>query len=339
MAEASQTLAETWSSGAEIDIRAEMRRLTLEIVGASLFGENFTVSAEKVSDVLQRVTKSARWLIPIFSFIEPAVTLYRRLHPQGRSLFFAKERAELDTILRPVLELQMASPPEKNRSMLSLLSGEDGILDEMVTFMLAGHETTATALMWTWYLLARHPHVEDRLHAELDSFAGEITLDTLPQLTYTTMVFQEAMRLYPPALAFARRSKEKLELAGYPIPKGSSIFLSPYITQRNPTYFADPSEFRPERWENYTGPKFAYFPFGGGAKICIGEPFARMEGIIALAILARRWQLETVSPDPAEIGPGFLLKPEKPIQMRLRLRSGAGTGNTPRRLTSLHLAG
>jgi len=339
MVQASSALAEAWKDGAEIDIRSEMRRLTLEIVGASLFGADFTGSAEKVSDVLQRVTRSARWLAPLFSFIEPAVNFYRRINPKGRSLFFAKERAELDRILRPVLELQMDSAHSGSRSMLSLLAGEEGILDEMVTFMLAGHETTATALMWTWYLLARHPQVEERLHAELNSFTGDISLDTLPQLSYTTMVFQEAMRLYPPALAFARRSKEKLQLAGYTIPKGSSIFLSPYITQRNPIYFEDPSEFKPERWQSYNGPKFAYFPFGGGAKMCIGEPFARMEGIIALAILASRWKLENVSPRTAEIGAGFLLRPEKPIRMRLHLRRRAGTGHTPQGVTSLHVAG
>jgi cytochrome P450 len=135
------------------------------------------------------------------------------------------------------------------------------------------------------------------------------------------MVFQEAMRLYPPALAFARRSKETVELAGYIIPKGSSIFISPYITQRNPLYFDNPLEFRPERWLDYAGPKFAYFPFGGGAKMCIGEPFARLEGLIALTALARCWSLRSVSLEPAEIGPGFLLRPEKPILMRLLKRS------------------
>ncbi len=153
------------------------------------------------------------------------------------------------------------------------------------------------------------------------------------------MVFQEAMRLYPPALAFARRSKEKLELAGYPIPKASSIFLSPYITQRNPAYFDNPAEFRPERWQNSTAPKFAYFPFGGGAKMCIGEPFARMAGISALAVLARRWKLENVSPDPAQIGAGFLLRPEKPIQMRVCSRRFSGTGTKVQSITTLHLAG
>jgi cytochrome P450 len=120
---------------------------------------------------------------------------------------------------------------------LNLLAGEEGVLDELVTFMLAGHETTATALTWSWYLLAQNPKVESRLHEELDSAPEEITLENLPQLKYTAMVFQEAIRLYPPALAFARRSEEDLDLAGYSIPKGASVFMSPYVTQRNPAYF------------------------------------------------------------------------------------------------------
>lgn len=185
--------------------------------------------------------------------------------------------------------------------------------------MLAGHETTATALTG-WYLLAKNPAVEARLHAELDALTEELSLESLSKLPYTALVFQEAMRLYPPALAFARRSKESLELAGYTIPKGTSIFMSPFVTQRNPRYFEDPLAFRPERWLGNTGPKFAYFPFGGGAKMCIGEPFARLEGVIALAEFARCWKLATVSSEPAEIGPGFILRPEKPILMKVLRR-------------------
>jgi cytochrome P450 len=324
MTQASNDMAARWAEGEIVDTRAEMRKLTLEIVGASLFGADFTESAERVSDVLQRVVKTTRSIAPIFAFLEPLVVLYRRLNPQGRSLFFSKERAELDQILRPVLEKQKSAAISGQSSMLNLLSGEEGILDEMVTFMLAGHETTATALMWAWYLLARNPEVEARLHTELDGIADEIGIETLPQLPYTGMVFQEAMRLYPPALAFARRAKEDLQLGGYTIPKGSSVFISPYITQRNPLYFEEPLEFRPERWASYAGPKFAYFPFGGGAKMCIGEPFARLEGVIALAILARRWKLENTDPEPARIAAGFLLRPDKPIQMRVSTRVPIG---------------
>lgn len=321
MADSSEQMASDWVNGQEMDVRSEMRKLTLTIVGASLFGADFTQSAEKVSDVLQRVGKRSRWLAPAFVLVEPVFSAYRRRNPNGS--IFAKERQELHDILEPVLARQREMQEGDRRSVLNLLSGEEGIVDELVTFMLAGHETTATALTWTWYLLAHNPQVETKLQAELDGAPAQLTLDGLPQLTYTSMVFQEAMRLYPPALAFARRSKEQLELGGYIIPKGSSVFLSPYVTQRNPRYFEDPLEFRPERWQSYSGPKFAYFPFGGGAKMCIGEPFARLEGVIALAALARRWKLETVDASPAGIGPGFLLRPENPILMRTHRRAGA----------------
>jgi cytochrome P450 len=121
-----------------------------------------------------------------------------------------------------------------------------------------------------------------------------------------------------------------MELANYVIPKGSSIFVSPYVTQRNPLYFKAPLEFRPERWIGDTGPKFAYFPFGGGAKMCIGEPFAKLEGVIALALLGRDWKFETIDSEPVEIGPGFLLRPEKPIRMRvLKRRSSSTAAITP----------
>ena len=328
MVKASNAMAESWTAGAEVDIRAEMRKLTLEIVGAALFGADFAVSAEKVSAVLQRVGKRTRWLAPLFVFFEPLFTAYRKLNPNGRSIFY-REREQLDRILRPVLEHERDSVSNDNRSVLNLLAGEQGILDELVTFMLAGHETTATALTWAWYLLAQNPTAEARLHRELADAPVELTLDSVSQLPYTAMVFDEAMRLYPPALAFGRRSKQDLELAGYRIPKGTSVFLSPYVTQRNPLYFENPLEFRPERWESYGGPKLAYFPFGGGAKMCIGEPFARLEGVIALAALARRWQLRTVSNEPAEIGPGFLLRPDKPIRMRLSSYGEGGTAPMP----------
>jgi cytochrome P450 len=327
MVEASECMAAAWKQGMDLDIRAEMRKLTLQIVGASLFGADFTDSAEKVSDVLQRVAKKNGWLAPIFIFLEPLVNAYRRINPNGKSVFFHKEREQLNQILQPVLDQQKHTASGDQRSMLNLLSGEEGILDELVTFMLAGHETTAMALMWTWYLLARNPPVEARLHAELEAAPERITLETLAQLPYTALVFQEAMRLYPPALAFARRPKENIELAGYAIPKGTSIILSPYITHRNPNYFEDPLEFRPERWEAYSGPKFAYFPVGGGAKMCIGEPFARLEGVFALAVLARHWKLTCDDLEPAKIGPGLLLRPEKPIRMTVQHRLSFGVGS------------
>ncbi len=330
MSAESERISSCWRAGQVIDVRKEMRRLTLAIAGESLFGADFRESADQVADVLQRVARRSRWLAPPFTFIEPLADVYRTLFPGGRSLFFAGERKQLDRIIAPIVRNRRGS---SSRDVLSLLLNQRyetdeplqarDVQNEVVTFVLAGHETTASALTWTWFLLSRHPAVAARLHQELDMVLGGrlATLEDASNLPYTSLVFQEAMRLFPPAPAFARRSKESVELAGYTVPAGSSVFLSPYVTHRNPAYFERPEEFRPERWEAEPAPpKFAYFPFGGGAKMCIGEPFAKLEGLLALAALAKTWELAAVDLDAVRPGPGMLLNPDRPILMKLKRR-------------------
>lgn len=321
-----------WQGRESIDIRLEMRKLTLAIVGATLFGTEFRDSANRIADVLQRTTQKSTWLAPSMALIEPAVILYRKCFPSGRSLFFQRERRELDEIVEPIIRGRRGT---KERDVLSLILNQqfdDGqplsakdVQNEVVTFVLAGHETTSTALTWTWYLLSQHPDAAERMHRELDEVLGgrAPTLEDVPRLSYTANVLKEALRLYPPAMAFGRRPKVTLELGGYRIRRGASIFLSPYVTQRNPHYFDRPDDFIPERWENIQIPKFAYFPFGGGAKMCIGEPFARLEGLLALATLGRRWSLETDASGEMKIGKSVLLTPEQNLSMRLKARSGA----------------
>lgn len=313
-----------------IDLRKAMRGLTLSIAGAALFGADFRSHANQVGDILQRVLKRSRWLAPLATFIEFVPLLYRRFFPNGPSLFFPCERKELERIITPILEQRRAAAGKDILSLLLAYRNDsddpfttEAIRNEVVTFMLAGHETTASALTWAWYLIAKHPEVEEKLEAEADAVLGdrEAGIDDLASLPYTSMVFQEAMRLYPPALAFARRPKQRLQLAGYTIPRGATIFLSPYATQRNPRYFERPESFEPERWRTISPPKFAYFPFGGGAKMCIGEPFARTEGVIVLAMLARRWRLAPVNEDHLGIAPGMLLNPSRAIWMRTLERS------------------
>jgi cytochrome P450 len=309
-----------------IDLRKEMRRLTLSIAGTALFGADFRGSASQVASVLQRVLARSRWLAPLATFTEFVPLLYRRFFPRGPSLFFPRERKELEEIIAPIIQQRCA---QAGKDVLSLLLAyragnddpftADDIRNEVVTFMLAGHETTASALTWAWYLIAQHPEVEEKLHAETDTVLGdrEATIDDLARLPYTSMVFQEAMRLYPPALAFARRPKQSVVLGGYTIPPGVSVFVSPYVTQRNPRYFDRPERFDPERWQTISPPKFAYFPFGGGAKMCIGEPFAKAEGVVVLAMLAHRWRLASLDNSPIRPAPGMLLNPNRPILMRL----------------------
>ncbi|HEX4168240.1 MAG TPA: cytochrome P450, partial [Bryobacteraceae bacterium] len=330
MSEESERLSNQWATKESLDIRTEMRRVTLAIVGATLFGTDFRNGAGQISEVLQQVVRKAAWLVPAVTVFEPLVTGYRRLIPHGRSLFFPRERAKLEQIVAPMIAKRRVS---SQRDVLSLILNQhdeaggsltdEDIRNELVTFVLAGYETTATALTWTWYLLAQYPRVEQRLHAELDEALGgrTPTLDDVPRLPYTANVFKEAMRLYPPVLLFARRPKKDLEFGGYRIARGQSIFISPYVTQRNPKYFDRPDIFEPERWDNLAIPKFAYFPFGGGAKMCIGEPFARLEGVLVLATLAQKWTLARENNKSIGIGSGTVLNPNEAIIMRPRSRT------------------
>ncbi len=325
MVEETERLSREWEQKETLDIRGEMRRLTLAIVGATLFGTDFRASAGQIADVLQRVTRKGNWLVPAITLFEPLARAYRRLRPQGRSLFFPREREELRRIVAPIIEQRRGTGKLDVLSLIlnqrnsddAPLTDED-IQNEVVTFVLASHETTAAALTWTWYLLAQHPAVAGRMRGELDEVLGERApkLDDMPRLPYTANVFKEALRLYPPALLFARRPKATLDFGGYSIKAGQSIFVSPYITQRNPKYFERPDNFEPERWETINIPKFAYFPFGGGAKMCIGEPFARLEGLLALATLARNWILPLETGMPVKIGAGAILNPDQPILLR-----------------------
>lgn len=319
--------AEAWHAGECFDIFVEMKRLTLAIAGAALFGSDFRGSADAIAAVLQRVIDRSRRIAPGLALLEPLAHAYRRVMPNGPSLFFNSERAELERILAPVIEQRRRA---KTGDILSLLMTELGDRDaanEIVTMVLAGHETTATALAWAWHLIARHPVVEARLREEVEQVltGRDATFDDLPRLTYTASVFNEAMRLYPPAPVFGRRPKENVEIGGYQIPAMSSILISPFITQRSARWFERPDDFVPERWRNISIPKFAYFPFGGGAKMCIGEPFARMEGVLVLATLARRWRLVQAADDTIGMQAAVTLRPDRPVTMRVEQYKAQGT--------------
>jgi cytochrome P450 len=196
--------------------------------------------------------------------------------------------------------------------------------DEAMTLFLAGHETTANALTWTWYLLSRNPEVESRFHAELDVLGDRIPgPEDLPALPYTRMVLTEAMRLYPPAWAVGRRGINDFEVNGYRIPARSMVLVCQYITHRDPRFFPDPERFDPERWRPEVAalrPKFSYFPFGGGTRICIGEQFAWMEGILVLATIGRRWRAKYVGVAAPEVHPQITLRPRNPVEMILTRR-------------------
>lgn len=220
--------------------------------------------------------------------------------------------------------------------MLMLSVDEDGafmddkqLRDEVATLFAAGHETTSNALSWTWFLLAQHPEVEAKLHTELDSvLAGrQPTLADLPNLPYSLQIIKEAMRLYPPAwILNGRIALEDAEIGGYTIPKGSTIFISPYVMHHLPQYFDAPEAFKPERFTpefEKSLPKYAYMPFGGGTRVCIGNAFAMMEAQLILAAIAQRFRLELAQDQPVQYKAQITLTPVDGIQMRLVERETA----------------
>jgi cytochrome P450 len=203
---------------------------------------------------------------------------------------------------------------------------EQNIVDQIVTFFSVGHETTATGLMWTWYLLSENPDVATKLHNEVDHVLG----DRLPsgqdceRLRYTRMVFAESMRLYPPIWLMTRRAVRDTKINGFTIRSGSYVHLSPFVMHRNPHYFPDPERFDPERWAPEAvaaRPKFSYFPFGGGNLQCIGEGFAWMQGVLTIATLARRWQMRLVPRHRIELDPHITLRSRYGMPMIIERRN------------------
>ncbi|HEX6749087.1 MAG TPA: cytochrome P450 [Longimicrobium sp.] len=311
-------MAEGWISGREMEVTREMNRLTLAIAGKTLFGADVEAEADEIGGALTTALEAFKRLT------NPLGPLLDRL-PLPTTIRVKRAAARLDaTIFRMIDERRRGG--EDRGDLLSMLlaardeEGDGGgmtdtqLRDEALTLFLAGHETTANALAWTWHLLALHPGAETRLHAELDSvLAGrDPSVEDLPRLPYTRAMLAESMRLYPPAWTIGREPLEAFEAGGYRIRAGSVVLVSPWITHRDPRWWAEPERFDPGRWTpemEAERARFAYFPFGGGPRKCIGEGFAWTEGILVLATVARRWRLRH-APD-AEVGrqPLITLRP------------------------------
>jgi cytochrome P450 len=242
----------------------------------------------------------------------------------------------LDTIIYRIIEERRAEAMDHGDllSMLLLAQDETGdqtgmtdrqLHDEALTLLLAGHETTAVALTWTWYLLSQYPEVEAALHAELDAVLGKRlpAVADLPNLCYTRQVFAEALRLYPPAWLMTRRNLDDFRVDKYTLPARTFIVISPYITHHDARFFPDPNAFQPQRWASVSPdnrPRSGYFPFGGGPRQCIGENFAWMEGMLLLATLAQQWQLRLVPDHPVALRPLVTLRPKYGMRMILTRR-------------------
>lgn len=317
MVQAGADLGEEWEArartGEPFDLHHDMMRVTLRIVQETLLGSTAT-------DDTDRVGEAVSYLIGEINRRFRRVVEAPEDWPTPANRRFAKHRAVLDEAVHAMIqERRRGAPSDDLLSMLLEARDEESgesmddqqLRDEVMTIFLAGHETTANALSWTFYLLGKHPEVARRLRAELDeALGGRLpTGDDYRALPYTKMVFQESMRLYPPAWILARSPRRDLELSGYHLPAGSRVFLSPWVTHRHPELWPDPLGFDPERFRDPSAiDPFAYFPFGGGRRFCIGQGFAMMEGVLLLATLARRVHLELV--------PGHDVVPEALVTLR-----------------------
>lgn len=317
-----------WKDGAAFDIAREMNHLTLAIVARTLFSADVSEEADEIRAALTDVLSLFEMVLSPFSewFEKLPLPSVRR---------FERARDRLDkTIYRLIAERRASGRDAGDLlSMLLLAQDEDdgGVMtdkqvrDEALTLFLAGHETTANALAWTWYLLSQNPEAEARFHAEIDRvLAGRApAFEDLQQLKYVEMVFSEAMRLYPPAWAIGRRNLEEYRIGDYLIPPRTVILMSPFVVHRDPRWYPEPDRFLPERWlpENVsTRPKFSYFPFGGGARVCIGERFAWMEGVLLLATLAQKWRLRLSPEARVETKAMITLRPKYGMPMIVEAR-------------------
>jgi cytochrome P450 len=338
------------------DIAAASMALSLEIVARTLFDT-------EVDDDIRRINDEVNTIMDLYNFIVAFPRLENFMHlPIPGITKFRQSKARLDAVVDRLIHQRRQSiaqahaearEPDRGDLLSMLLTSEvqqdelldadgqptnqfvsmsdDQVRDEVLTIFLAGYETVANGLTWTWYLLSQNPQAEARLHAELDAVLGTgpnrrlPTLADYPALRYTEQVFAESMRLYPPAWAMGRMSTKPVTLGPYRIPPGAHFFFSQYMMSRTPEHFPDPLRFDPDRFTpeaKAARPKFTYFPFGGGARQCIGESFAWMEGVFSIATLAQQWRLTYAGTTPPEIQAKITLRPKHPLLMSAELRQG-----------------
>ncbi len=331
----------SWRDGERRDVHRDMMALTLDIVVRTLFGGDVEPQTAGevgrafdviVNEIAGRFRRPFR--IPD-AVPTPGNVRYRRAVRRLDHLVFGfieERRRDGDSDRPDLLSLLLRARDEDGSRMT-----ERQLRDEVVTLFLAGHETTALALSWTWYLLSRAPEARRPLEAELDEvLAGRSpTVSDLPRLRYTEAVVMESLRLYPPAYLIGREAMEACEIGGYAVPAGTTVFMSPWALHRDPRYFEAPEEFRPQRWLDGLArrlPRCAYLPFGGGPRLCIGQSFAMMEATLILAAVAQRFRL-TLDPEDRTVTPfpSITLRPQGGVWVKVgetrgALRHGFATG-------------
>ena len=329
MTGATLTMLDQWQRFAgwdqPLEVAAEMLRLTLRIAGQALFNIDLSDETPTVGQAVASVNKllSEYLYAPFPSLIIPTPRS-RRLQAACRTLDqvvhdIITQRRQQNTDTGDLLSMLLLAHDERTDQSMN----DQQVRDEVMTLLIAGHETVSTALTWAWYLLSQHPEIERRLHSELDDVLGGHlpTVEHLARLTYTRMVTEEVLRLYPPAWIFGRKAIADDEIGGYFVPANSMIVLSPYMTHRHPAFWDNPEVFEPERFapeREASRPHYAYFPFGGGPRMCIGSNFALMEMQLILATVAQRYKLRLVPGHPVEPEALLSLRPRHGLLMTLR---------------------
>ena len=311
-----------WGGRPVLDVHEEMVLLTQRVVAQTLFSTDVAGDSGEMAEALTRLVS------PFASQTTLKWILDNRL-PTPAHLRFNRDVRRIDRFVYRLIGERRASGEDTGDllSMLLRAQDEDGagmtdqqLRDELMTIFLAGHETTAVALTWAWVLLAQNPEAEAKLHAELDEVLGGRAprAEDMPRLRYSEWVVKESLRLYPPAWAVGREAVRECEVGGYGVPKGMQVIAYPWVTQRDPRWFEDPLAFRPERWGEESAsrvPRYAYFPFGGGPRLCIGNYFATMEAVLIIATVARRLRLRLVPGHKVELFPAVALRPKGRVLM------------------------
>ena len=332
MTGATESMLQDWQAhgtgGKVFNVNTQMMRLAMNIIGRTMFnidiGKDAMQAAKAFTFVLENVSQRSLSPVDIPLFI-----------PTKSNRHFNQSIKTLDDFIYGIIDERARNPREERDLLSTLMNARDPetgepmsrrqLRDEVITIFFAGHETTAQALTWTWFLLAQHPDVEEKLYEEVDRVLGGRTpaVADLEQMPYTEMVVQESMRLYPPVWVYVRDSIDEDEIGGYYIPPHSMIVLSQYITHRHPDYWEEPEKFDPERFtpERSEGrPRYAYFPFGGGPRICLGNNFAMLEAATVVAMIAQRFRLRLVPGQHIEPRMVGTLRPSGPVRMRLQPR-------------------
>ncbi|MFY9869403.1 MAG: cytochrome P450 [Candidatus Nitrosopolaris sp.] len=329
-------MCERWKDGITLDIHKEMMHVTLEIISTAVLGSDIKPEEDEVGVALQTCLEYFNRLqMPFGELIEKIPIL-----PINKGYQSAKKK--LDSIVYSMIEehRDKESVYHQEDLLYTLLQAQDTeagigrmtdlqLKDEVMTIFLAGHETTSNALTWTFYLLSQNPTADDRLYAELCSVFGDkntkriLTVEDIPNLVYTEKVFRESMRLYPPAWTIGRKVVNDYKVGKYTIPARSIILMSQYVMHHDSRYFSDPDVFYPDRWTKEAKlqlPRFSYFPFGGGIRGCVGEPFAWMEGILLLATICRQWRMHHDTGHKVGLKPLITLRPKYGMHMKLERR-------------------